>query len=84
MDLLGSLVVLLDGQPGLTPTEVRQIVKASLGKLNEAALVEIQRTTRGSARRLTKLVPRLKRLKALNPDVPAEKLVPVAAGQIIA
>jgi hypothetical protein len=63
---------------------VRQIVKASLGKLNEAAIVEIQRTTRGSARRLTKLVPRLKRLKALNPDTPTEKLVPAAAGQIIA
>ncbi len=39
--------------------------------------------TRGSARRLTKLVPRLKRLKELNPDVPTEQLVPVAAGQII-
>ncbi len=63
---------------------VRQIVKASLGNLDEVAIVEIQRTTRGSARRLTKLVPRLRRLKALNPDVPAEKLVPVAAGQIIA
>ncbi len=44
----------------------------------------IRLTLRGSARRLTKRVPRLKRLKALNPDVPAEKLVPVAAGQIIA
>jgi len=44
----------------------------------------IRLTLRGSARRLTKRGPRLKRLKALNPDVPAEKLMPVAAGQIIA
>ena len=84
LEQLWSRVGIHDLLPGLTPTEVRQIVKASLGKLNEAAIVEIQRTTRGSARRLTKLVPRLKRLKALNPEVPAEKLVPVAAGQIIA
>ncbi len=83
LEQLWSRVGIHDLLPGLTPTEVRQIAQASLGKLNEAAIVEIQRTTRGSARRLTKLVPRLKRLKALNPDVPAEKLVPVAAGQII-
>ncbi len=76
--------IIHDLLPGLTPAEVRQIARAWLGKLNDAAIVEIQRTTRGSARRLTKLVPRLRRLKALNPDVPAEKLVPVAAGQIIA
>ncbi len=63
---------------------MRQITKASLGKLNEAAIVEIQRMTRGSARRLNKLVPRLKRLKALNPNTPTDKLVSVAAGQIIA
>ena len=55
-----------------------------MGKLNEAAVVEIQRTTRGSARRLTKLVPRLKRLQELNPGTPTAKLVAVAAGQIIA
>ena len=63
---------------------MRQIARASLGKLDEATMVEIQRTSRGSARRLTKLVPRLKRLQGLNPDKAAEKLVPVAAGQIIA
>lgn len=70
--------------PGLTSAEVRQIVKASLGKVNEATVAEIQRTTRGSARRLTKLAPRLKRLKELNPGTSTEKLVGVAAGQIIA
>jgi hypothetical protein len=70
--------------PGLSPAEVRQIVQGSLGKLTEAAIVEIQRTTRDSARRLAKLVPRLKRLKELNPHAPAEKLVAAAAGQIIA
>lgn len=46
--------------------------------------VKIQRTTRGSARRLAKVVPRLKRLQELNPSTPAEKMVPVAAGQMIA
>lgn len=35
-------------------------------------------------RRLTKLVPRLRRLQELNPSAPTDKLVPVAAGQIIA
>lgn len=35
-------------------------------------------------RRLTKLVPRLKRLQELNPNIQTDKLVPVAAGQIIA
>jgi len=84
LEQLWSRVGIHDLLPGLTPSEVRQIVKASLGKLNEAAIVEIQRTTRGSARRLTKLVPRLKRLRDLNPDTPTEKLVPAAAGQIIA
>ena len=73
-----------DPLPGLTPAEVRQIAQASLGKVTEATVFEIQRTTRGSARRLTKLVPRLKRLKELNPETPTEKLVAVAAGQIIA
>lgn len=60
------------------------MAQASLGKLNEPTMGEIQRTTRGSVRRLGKLVPRLKRLQELNPNTPTAKLVPVAAGQIIA
>ena len=83
LEQLWSRVGIHDLLPGLTPAEVRQIVQASLGKTNEATVAEIQRTTRGSARRLTKLVPRLKRLKEINPDMPPEKLVAVAAGQII-
>lgn len=70
--------------PGLTPAEGQQIARASLGKLDAAAKVEIQRRIRGSARRLRKLVPRLKWLQQLNPDKPPEKLVSLAAGQIIA
>lgn len=46
-------------------------------------MAEIQRTTRGSARRLAKLVPRLKRLRKPNPNLPPEKLAPVASGQFI-
>ncbi len=83
LEQLWSRVGMHDLLPGLTPKEVRQIAKASMEKLNQATVVEIQRVTRGSARRLTKLVPRLKRLRELNPDVPAEKLVSTAAGQII-
>lgn len=84
LEQLWSRVGIHDLLPGLSAAEVRRIVQASLGRFNEAAMVEIQRTTRGSARRLAKLVPRLKRLKELNPSTPAEKLVAVAAGQIIA
>jgi hypothetical protein len=60
------------------------VVKASLSGINESTTQEIQRFTRGSTRRLMKLIPRLKRLQALNPSPPAEKLAPAAAGQIIA
>ena len=84
LEQLWSRVGIHDLLPGLTPVELRQIARASLGKLNEATMEEIQRTTQGSARRLGKLVPRLRRLKELNPDTPTEKLVAVAAGQIIA
>ena len=84
LEQLWSRVGIHDLLPGLTPVELRQIARASLGKLNEATMGEIQRTTQGSARRLAKLVPRLRRLKELNPDTPTEKLVAVAAGQIIA
>ncbi len=45
---------------------------------------EIQKTSKGSIRRVTKLTTRLKRLQELNPDTPLEKLIPIAAGQIIA
>jgi len=84
LEQLWSRVGIHDLLPGLTPAEVRQIAQASLGKVNEATVAEIQRTTRGSARRLTKLVPRLKRLREINPEAPTEKLVAVAAGQIVA
>ena len=84
LEQLWSRVGIHDLLPGLTPVELRQIARASLGKLNEATMGEIQRTTQSSARRLAKLVPRLRRLKELNPDTPTEKLVAVAAGQIIA
>ncbi len=83
LEQLWSRVGMHDLLPGLTPQEVRQIAKASMDKLNQATVVEIQRVTRGSARRLTKLVPRLKRLRELNPETPTEKLVSTAAGQII-
>lgn len=83
LEQLWSRVGIHDLLPGLGGSEVRQIAKASLGKLNEATAVEIQRTTRGSARRLTKLMPRLKRLRQLNPEAPTEKLVSAAAGQLI-
>ena len=84
LEQLWSRVGIHDLLPGLSASDVRQIATTSLGHLNEAALQEIQRTARGSARRLAKLIPRLKRLKDLNPGRPTEKLVPVAAGQIIA
>jgi len=84
LEQLWSRVGIHDLLPGLTAAEVRHITQASLGKLNEQTLGEIQRTTRGSVRRLGKLVPRLKRLQELNPNTSAEKLVAVAAGQIIA
>ena len=83
LEQLWSRVGIHDLLPGLTPVELRKIARASLGKLNEATMGEIQRTTQGSARRLAKLVPRLRRLQELNPDTPTEKLVAVAAGQII-
>jgi len=83
LEQLWSRVGIHDLLPGLSPAEVRQIVQTSLGKTNETTVIEIQRTTRGSARRLTKLVPRLKRLKELNSGTPIEKLVAVAAGQLI-
>jgi len=84
LEQLWSRVAIHDLLPGLTAAEVRQMAEASLGKLKQQTLGEIQRTTRGSVRRLAKLVPRLKRLQELNPKTPAEKLVAVAAGQIIA
>lgn len=84
LEQLWSRVGIQDLLPGLAPSEVGQIAKASMAQVNDAAITEIQRTTRGSTRRLTKLMPRLKRLKELNPNTPVEKLVPVAAGQIIA
>ncbi len=84
LEQLWSRVGIHDLLPGLTAAEVRQMAQASLGKLNEETLGEIQRTTRGSVRRLGKLMPRLKRLQELNPNKPAEKLIPLAAGQIIA
>jgi len=84
LEQLWSRVGIHDLLPGLTATEVRQIVKASSAHLNDAAITELQRTIHGSTRRLTKLLPRLIRLKELNPATPVEKLVPIAAGQIIA
>lgn len=83
LEQLWSRVGIHDLLPGLSPAEVRQIAQASMGKLNSTALEEIERTTRGSARRLAKLVPRLKRLRELNPNKSTEKLVSIAAGQII-
>jgi DNA transposition AAA+ family ATPase len=83
LEHLWSRVGIHDLLPGLSPAEVRQIVRASLGRTNETTVIEIQRTARGSTRRLTKLVPRLQRLKKLNPRSPTEKLVAAAAGQII-
>jgi len=83
LEQLWSRVGIHDLLPGLAPTEIRQITRASLGHLSEAALAEIENTTRGSARRLVKLIPRLHRLKQLNPSKPTEKLVSIAAGQII-
>jgi DNA transposition AAA+ family ATPase len=83
LEQLWSRAGIHDLLPGLSPAEVRQIVLASLGRTNETTVIEIQRTARGSTRRLTKLVPRLKRLKELNPRTPTEKLVAAAAGQII-
>jgi hypothetical protein len=84
LEQLWSRVGIHDLLPGLSSAEVRQIARASLGQISEATLVEMERTTRGSARRLVKLVPRLKRLKELNPRRPPEELVAIAAGQIIA
>lgn len=84
MEQLWSRVGIHGLLPGLAPAEVRQIVTSSLGRTNEAAMVEIQRTTQGSARRLTKFTPQLKRLKELNQGISAERLVAAAAGQIIA
>lgn len=83
LEQLWSRVGIHDLLPGLSAAEVRQITRSSLGHASEATLAEIERTTRGSARRLVKLIPRLKRLKEINRDKPTEKLVPVAAGQII-
>lgn len=84
LEQLWSRVGIHDLLPGLSPAEVRQITRSSLGHSTEATLAEIERTTRGPARRLMKLIPRLKRLKELNRDRATEKLVPIAAGQIIA
>jgi len=83
LEQLWSRVGIHDLLPGLTAAEVRQISQAFLGKVSEATVAEVQRTTRGSARRLAKLIPRLKRLKGLNPHTAAEKLVSIAAVQII-
>jgi len=84
LEQLWSRVAIHDLLPGLSPAEVRHIVQTSMGRLNEAAVGEIQRSTRGSARRLAKLLPRLRRLQELNPGMAPEKLVGVAARQIIA
>ena len=65
------------------PSEVQAIVRSSLGKIREGVAEEIQKTSKGSIRRVTKLTTRLKRLQELNPNTPLEKLVPIAAGQII-
>ena len=70
--------------PGMTPSEVQAIVHSSLGKIREGVTEEIQKTSKGSLRRVNKLTARLKRLQELNPDTLLEKLIPIAAGQIIA
>ena len=70
--------------PGMAQSEVQAIVHSSLGKIREGVAEEIQKTSKGSIRRVTKLTTRLKRLQELNPDTPLEKLIPIAAGQIIA
>jgi DNA transposition AAA+ family ATPase len=84
LEQLWSRVAIHDLLPGLAAAEVRQIVNVSLAHMNEVAAKEIERTARGSVRRLAKMIPRLKRLERLNPGTPREKLVPVAAGQIMA
>jgi len=84
LEQLWSRVAIHDLLPGLSPAEVRHIVQTSMGRVNEAAMGDIERSTRGSARRLAKLLPRLRRLQELNPRMPPEKLVAVAARQIIA
>jgi len=84
LEQLWSRVAIHDLLPGLSPAEIRHIVQTSMGRLNETAMMEIERSTRGSARRLAKLLPRLRRLQELNPGMPPEKLVGVAARKIIA
>lgn len=83
LEQLWSRVGIHELLPGLTETEVRQIATSMMEQLNESTLVEIQHVTRGSIRRLNKLLPRLQQLRALNPNTPTEKLVRIAAGQIV-
>ena len=83
LEQLWSRVAVHDLLPGMAPSEVQAIVHSSLGRIREGVAEEIQKTSKGSIRRLTKLTARLKRLQELNPDTPLEKLVPIAAGQII-
>ncbi len=84
LEQLWSRVAVHDLLPGMAPSEVQAIVRSSLGKIREGEAEEIQKTSKGSIRRVTKLTARLKRLQELNPDTPLEKLIPIAAGQIIA
>ena len=78
-----SRVAVHDLLPGMALSEVQAIVRSSLGRVREGVAEEIQKTSKGSIRRVTKLTARLKRLQELNPDTPLEKLIPIAAGQII-
>ena len=84
LEQLWSRVTVHDLLPGMAPSEVQAIVHSSMGHVREGVAEEIQKTSKGSIRRLTKLTTRLKRLQELNPNTPLEKLVPIAAGQIIA
>ncbi len=84
LEQLWSRVAVHDLLPGMAPSEVQAIVHSSLGKIREGVAEEIQKTSKGSIRRVSKLTARLKRLQELNPDTPLEKLIPIAAGQIIA
>lgn len=84
LEQLWSRVGIHDLLPGPRASGVQQIVKASLDKLNDVALEELQRTTEVLARRLAKPALRPRRLKEVNPETSTEKLVSVAAGQIIA
>ena len=78
LEQLWSRVAVHDLLPGMALSEVQAIVRSSLGRVREGVTEEIQKTSKGSIRRVSKLTSRLKRLQELNPDTPLQKLIPIA------